>query len=278
MCLIIASTGPKPTEATLRDAARRNSDGNGFAWLHKGQVQWRKGITTDEIVKMVAQAKGPFVAHFRIGTHGPKVPELTHPFPITAMSLPSLSGRATRVLFQNGTYSSWESELKQTLITTGTKCPPPPWSDARALAVMTYHYGPDFLRLCGTSRFLVFDASRPKPILMIGDWHKGDDGCMYSNNLSCMFTTGSTGGGPYGNFPQTSRHGVGSNAGTWTSQTRTAGEHGSNTNTTSTKHGTPDASAQADALCALDPRLVWTGYTPEGFPEARQMVTAPNGD
>lgn len=265
MCLIIASNGPKPSEEVLRDGARRNSDGNGFAWLHKGQVQWRKGITIEETIKMVANAKGPFVVHFRIGTHGPKVPALTHPFPITAMSNPSLTGRATRVLFQNGTYPEWTAELKNTIIAHGATCPPPPWSDSRALAVMVYYLGVDWLRICGTSRFIVFDGSKPagQNIDMIGEWYEAPDKCFYSNKFTSAFPTTIFGGGGQTNFPRNvdTLCGTGGSVSTPTDSRARSSSSGYNIS----RGGTADADAQAAALDKIDPRLVWTGLSAEGL-------------
>jgi hypothetical protein len=100
MCVVAASykgvgIPPKPT---MKDMYESNPDGAGFAYTLNKRVYIEKGFMTyDEFTKALDDLEDKLkvkynltlkdisiVFHFRIGTHGPNSPELTHPFPISA--------------------------------------------------------------------------------------------------------------------------------------------------------------------------------------------------
>jgi predicted glutamine amidotransferase len=99
MCLAIF----KPADAVLPEDSIRegwlgNSDGGGYAFVHKGKVVTRKGFKTlkdflaSYNIDSKKYKKSPFVVHFRIRSMGDRSAENTHPYPI-----------AGGVLIHNGT-------------------------------------------------------------------------------------------------------------------------------------------------------------------------------
>lgn len=93
MCIaVFKPAGQKaPTFETLKQCFKRNPDGAGFMVAINDTVVIRKGFMT---YKAFEQAYKSFfdglqdtdysiVYHFRIGTQGGNVPELTHPYPLT---------------------------------------------------------------------------------------------------------------------------------------------------------------------------------------------------
>lgn len=196
MCVIIASPmGTRISEGILTDAANTNRDGGGIAWLDKAskKIRWSKGLTKDEMVKALAALPDntPHVVHFRIATVGGVSDELTHPFPITADCAMDKEGEAESVLFHNGGVGNWKEYLFQAYMHTGSKVPPPPWSDTRAVAVLCSVYGPNVLSIIESgSRFLVFDARTPKEERMRrwGSWHDINT-LSFSNRSTRAFDT-----------------------------------------------------------------------------------------
>lgn len=92
-----------------------NPHGQGVGWLDKvsGRLKYKKGIGPKEIFDL--QNKNlisyPYMLHSRWATHGPKVPELCHPFPVGINALfDHPEGEADQLLQHNGTwgdYSRW---------------------------------------------------------------------------------------------------------------------------------------------------------------------------
>lgn len=197
MCLVIASpSGKGISKEILQDAAGTNRDGAGLAWLDNGKIQFRKGLTVDELqVLLENEAKDKvWVSHFRIATVGGVTPKLTHPFTIDERASIELSGEADSVLFQNGTFNTWKEYLLQASAAGKLKIPEPPWSDTRAVAFLCHVYGKHLLSLLDNhSRFLVFDAKEPKEkrIMLWGSW-EDHDGFKFSNKGSCAFHVSKT--------------------------------------------------------------------------------------
>lgn len=198
MCLIIASlSGAKPTDDTLGHAYSSNPDGAGIAWFdaETRQIKWAKGLDLEKLKAKLAEISSSFIIHCRIGTVGPKRAEaLTHPFPITAQVPLTLTGSANAVLFHNGTFSSWKSELLYAVKGSKNKVPPGPWSDSRAMAYCVHTYGEDVIPLLDdTSRYVVFAVNEKgtPEMSFFGLWHDNDlDKCRYSNRMSCAFNEG----------------------------------------------------------------------------------------
>lgn len=109
MCLaIFKSAGAVLPEESIRNGWINNSDGGGYAFIHKGKIVVRKGfMTLKEFLASYAidskkYKKSPFVVHFRIRSMGDRGPENTHPYPI-----------ASGVLIHNGTLDGTGARFDQ---------------------------------------------------------------------------------------------------------------------------------------------------------------------
>jgi len=93
MCIIVAKQAgiEFPSNETLENCFRYNSDGAGIMFADNGEVQAIKGLQTEkaffsvyEKIKRKYGRDTAFCFHFRIGTHGEKKsPHFTHPFPLS---------------------------------------------------------------------------------------------------------------------------------------------------------------------------------------------------
>ena len=93
MCIaVFKPAGQKaPTFETLKQCFKRNPDGAGFMVAINDIVVIRKGFMTYKAFEEAYKAffnglqdtDYSIVYHFRIGTQGGNVPELTHPYPLT---------------------------------------------------------------------------------------------------------------------------------------------------------------------------------------------------
>lgn len=109
MCVavIVESQNRIPTKY-LEAMHKANDDGAGLAWISGDQIQYRKGLTWQEIDELQDKIPRPFLMHFRIATRGAPIPELTHPFPIGMQAFSDdLVGLAPAVLIHNGTWSDF---------------------------------------------------------------------------------------------------------------------------------------------------------------------------
>lgn len=93
-----------------------NPHGAGVAWEQDGAIHFLKGLTAKEIYDL--QEAGvmsyPYLMHYRWATHGDRVPELTHPFPLGPRALlGETSGSADRVLIHNGTWSYYDGIVER---------------------------------------------------------------------------------------------------------------------------------------------------------------------
>jgi predicted glutamine amidotransferase len=135
MCVIL--TADKSTRLTadeIRAAALANRDGNGIAYLERGVVVWKKGISVDEAITIARRACGPVVFHARIATAGTVCAELCHPFPVSRKATGrETKGRNARVLFHNGHWHGWEDEREDYFPIAG------PMSDSRFMAFLAAH-------------------------------------------------------------------------------------------------------------------------------------------
>lgn len=123
MC-VIATSGVginPPTEQNLKDMFDYNDDGAGISYVLDNRVYTYKGLMTWSdfektyalLEKKLKTASKTFkdvavMYHFRIGTHGPNSPELTHPFPISHdfKHLSALELASDVVMAHNGIISS----------------------------------------------------------------------------------------------------------------------------------------------------------------------------
>ena len=138
MCVIITGTKNRPSLAELRAAERQNPDGGGMAWIESGVVQFRKGITADQMHESLEAlpANTRWVAHFRFATVGTPSAALCHPFPIEKDSSLDVESKSARVLFHNGTVTDWKARLADFTLDPkfATIVPGGEWSDSRAVA------------------------------------------------------------------------------------------------------------------------------------------------
>lgn len=78
-----------PTENQIRTMFRRNPHGSGYMFLNKkNEVEVHKGfMNVEELLRSLKEDKitkdDVIIYHFRIGTQGGNIPELTHPYPYT---------------------------------------------------------------------------------------------------------------------------------------------------------------------------------------------------
>lgn len=159
MCVIMVCKDDekRPTEKMIEDAWFVNDDFGGVAWREDGLVHWKKGIEDVETMKqLIAGLPVPFVAHFRIASSGPIVPELTHPIPVDEEVPLYLHGKTGgAVLFHNGTWGKWQDysmEMTIHLRAEGggkIKVPKGPWNDTRTMAWAAAHYGHEVLHFIG---------------------------------------------------------------------------------------------------------------------------------
>lgn len=139
MCVIAIAKNRKVTEDEFKNCFSSNGDGFGISWRKNNKVMYEKGFMDQEKAWQFYNEKkisGCHILHFRIGTSGGNVRELTHPFVISKTSPLSVSyaGRSP-VLFHNGILSNWEPKHIRHIIQVG-KVAEGSVSDTRALAMM----------------------------------------------------------------------------------------------------------------------------------------------
>lgn len=154
MCVIaLADDGKRIEASAIEDMFTANSHGAGIAWRDevdgKKVVKFEKGLDLEGIQDLCATVPLPYCAHFRIATCGPRdgiCAPLNHPFPIeVTVPLMSAGHIAGDVLFHNGHWGNWESNVKDLAIRGAYKIPPGLWSDSRAMAYMAAHLGTGIL-------------------------------------------------------------------------------------------------------------------------------------
>ena len=131
MCVIFVADTDRPTSEELEQANKANGDGIGVAWhdKEKGFVRWTKGLDLKTAQEMAADLPLPYAIHFRLASIGPKVDQLTHPFPVEYKVRLDLKGRTLRgVIMHNGSWYQWDKSVPAGIIKKGV------WSDSRAIA------------------------------------------------------------------------------------------------------------------------------------------------
>lgn len=112
MCLLAYCKTRKLTRDEFESCFDWNGDGVGIAYKSRGSFHYIKGFmnltTAWKFYKKFPNA--PHVIHFRLGTSGDNIPELTHPFICSKDSNLSLkySGKET-LLFHNGIIHDWRA-------------------------------------------------------------------------------------------------------------------------------------------------------------------------
>jgi hypothetical protein len=154
MCVIACCSIERPTKSQIESMWDSNHYGGGVAWREVQSdgstlVRWEKGFDEVEpMIKLAEELPLPYVLHFRIPTYGGTIRQLTHPFVIEEDSRLDLVGTTPEgVLFHNGSWNSWRSELKIAAIQGKWHLPRGHYSDSRAMAIMAAHMGPGILEL-----------------------------------------------------------------------------------------------------------------------------------
>lgn len=149
MCVILVCEQKAPTKAVLEACAEKNPHGAGIAWRDGNVVRWEKGVDmrVKDVMSRIGQIKLPYIIHFRVSSVGLICNELCHPFPFGAQSQASSGESKHGVMFHNGTFHVWKSELRDYCRVSGRRLPDGLWSDTRAMAFLTGAYGPSWLQL-----------------------------------------------------------------------------------------------------------------------------------
>jgi len=150
----------------LKSGEQTNPDGAGIAWIDRGQVRYRKGLKLKQIAKLCKKLPLPYIVHFRITSVGKTTPGLCHPFPISPTANTNTSGSAKSVLFHNGTWDQWESNLLEYILDT-KQIPTGDLSDSRVMAMLASQYGPKYLakKVTGWNKIAILT---PKGIKKLG--------------------------------------------------------------------------------------------------------------
>lgn len=140
MCTLAFCHERKMTKEEFENCDDMNGDGIGFAFNKGGKQYYAKGFmdfeSAWEFYEKVPENKAHIV-HFRMGTAGGNVPELTHPFICTETSPLHLDGITEEpLLFHNGMISNWKKEAKLERVLVHNYM-----SDTRMLAILTGKYG-----------------------------------------------------------------------------------------------------------------------------------------
>jgi hypothetical protein len=148
MCVIAIVETKRPTEYMVQRMWEQNSHGGGVAWREDGQVKWKKGLNLADMKQLAGALPLPYILHFRIASVGGAKKELTHPFAVDDFLQSSLALEGSTkggVLFHNGHWNDWFGELLRTAALYREQVPTGVYSDTRAMAWMTSHYGQGFL-------------------------------------------------------------------------------------------------------------------------------------
>lgn len=174
MCVILITDQNRLTASTIRAAVDSNPDGNGFAWISAGKVHWRKGITTEQAIRLAQTKPLPHVFHARIATIGKPCDALCHPFPVEARAEQTATSGASSegVVFHNGSWNDWRDNIDEP--SSGL------WSDSRAMADMVYVDGVTALDIIPDSQRVVMMT--PESVEYRGrGWTALADGTLASN-------------------------------------------------------------------------------------------------
>jgi hypothetical protein len=154
-----------------------NPHGIGFAWVENGRVEWSKGYDSDVFASAIEEFESkpyPKAVHFRYATHGGKEMDMTHPFNMTKLSKPTLTGRSNSVLFHNGVWTDYDGHILTGIMSGSIPKQVLQWemSDSRAMAVLAGNFGERILDLV--------DLTGEKVLLLKGDGSSIRYGTWYS--------------------------------------------------------------------------------------------------
>lgn len=180
MCVIInIEKGEYPKYQTLKEAEILNAHGGSIAWLQDGKINYQKGITAKKVNSIIEKRLKPnkvqtAIIHFRIASVGKVNKALCHPFPISSEVKTDLKVEDSKfdLLFHNGTVSSWESMLIESLQKHEGKLPNGELSDSRAIAFLLNRHGTDIIKDANFNKFSILTK---KGIVKFGTWVKVDN-------------------------------------------------------------------------------------------------------
>ena len=191
MCQIFFCPRDTPPKGVLKEANECNPHGIGYAWVEDGRVLWSKGFSNEQVELAAEEFESkpfPKAIHFRYATHGGQSLEMTHPFNITKLSAPALTGRSNSVLFHNGVWTDYDGLLIKGIVggTIPKKVMTTPMSDSRAMAVLAGNFGEGFLELLDFSGEKVLVLKGDGGYYTFGTWYDGpevdDDVQWYHSN------------------------------------------------------------------------------------------------
>jgi hypothetical protein len=186
MCVIMIAKTVRPTPDMVIKAWDANPDGAGIAWREgiedNTEVVWEKGIMDkDSALELAANTPLPYVMHFRVASVGGVRQALTHPFQVEMDAPLGLSGRTKgMLLFHNGHWAAWAEKSMEAAIHSNAVVPTGAWSDTRALAWLTWLYGPGFMELLPAQKGVLMDPFGQTVFTGDGWYHINDVWC--SNN------------------------------------------------------------------------------------------------
>lgn len=192
MCVILVCDRSRPTPEMVKASWERNSHGGGVAWQHeyalskddkkagrtRGRrvVRWRKGLELEEMLQLAKDLPVPFVMHFRIASVGPRIGDLTHPFPLIDGIPLDWEGESEKgVLFHNGHWNRWD----ETILDAAFKSPRPEvmipdgaWSDSRGMTWLAHHFGYGVVDLVVKGSRVVIMGPEEDDFHLFGSWER----------------------------------------------------------------------------------------------------------
>jgi hypothetical protein len=184
MCLIIACPpGKRPSVEPVHRSCQKNDDGSGVSWVQGGHVHWAKGLSEEKLLAIlsVIPKELPLVIHNRLATVGGECAALSHPFLLSFGQTPNEGSTKQSMLFHNGHWNDWKDMLLSTLAARKMRLPNGPWSDSRALALLTHVYGEEFLNFVSEQRVCIVS---PSGFITYGSGWSSHEECLVSNSYS----------------------------------------------------------------------------------------------
>ena len=178
MCVILVCPDEtvRPERDVLDACHAANPHGAGVAWREGGRVRWMKNLEPDDLEALLPELPDEIVIHFRWASIGGVDADLCHPFPVTKSAQTALVGKASRVLFHNGTWGGFRDALAYIEKAEKRKVGGP-ISDSRVMALLVNHlHDPDLLQSVD-GRFVLMGATKTS---LFGDWREWQ-GMRFSN-------------------------------------------------------------------------------------------------
>ena len=145
MCVIAICRERNLTRLEVEQMDAANPHGIGVAWASRKRavVQFAKGLSVAETLKLLPTLPKPYIVHFRFASVGSVTPALCHPFPIHPAPSDAVRGATKEgVLFHNGTWGDWKNgfEAVKELGSIARDASHDGWSDSRVMAALAAAY------------------------------------------------------------------------------------------------------------------------------------------